>query len=165
MKQQEVERMYVQYYQVLRRIAFRILKDAEESEDAVQSTFVRLVKTEKEHTFDNSRGELNFLAKITKNICYSMLKKNDRDVLFEEAENIRFVADKHCDIAKESSTKATLEQLSSIVPDYNILELYYIYGYNTVQISKILGISEASVRQKMCRARKSARKILDKAIA
>ncbi len=159
-----VQGLYEQYEQMLYRIAFNILKNSADAEDAVQECFVRVIKN-LDKIYAVPRNELRFyLVIIVRNVCLTMLKKKNRHVELD--------IDEQYDIAAEQSpeedflAKCGAEEIRSAVmslsaEDCELLWLLLFKELSVKEITELLcgrrsaySLKPATVRSRIYRAKK-----------
>ena len=128
-----------------------------EAEDVMQEAFFSAFK--KIHTY---KGEVSFgawLKKIVVNRSLDYLKK--RKVQFEEVnERTTQVADYQME-TKEVDVNLLKNAIQNLPDGYRVvLSLYLIEGYDHEEISQILGISNATSRIQLLRAKNKLRDLL-----
>ena len=142
--------LYERHFDMVYRICFMYLKNKADTEDAVHSTFLKLLETKK--TFQNAEHEKAWLIRVSSNVCKNMISHWSRKVsLIEENENIS-VSDYHDE---------TLMVICNL-PDNlkTVVYLYYYEGYDSIQIGKMLNITSSAVRNRLKRAKEKLRSIL-----
>lgn len=128
-----------------------------EAEDVMQEAFLSAFS--KINTY---RGEVSFgawLKRIVVNRSLDYLKK--KKVQFEEvSEQTMQAADYQMEIT-EVNTTLLKEAIRNLSDRYRVvLSLYLIEGYDHEEISQILGISNASSRTQLLRAKNKLRELL-----
>ena len=138
----EFERIFECYSQMVYKIAFLYLKNEADALDIVQNTFFKLLKKK---DFNNEEHIKRWLLRITVNLCKNNLKsywKRNVSVFEEEFYQL------------ENSDLKLQELVFKLAPKYKgVIHLYYYEGYSVKEISVILKISEAAVKQRLKRAR------------
>lgn len=82
----QLEILYKNYNQLVYKIAFSILKNKENSEDVMQTVFVKICNLKKEQL--PSSKEATWLYAVTKNEALTFLRKEKTNISLEEAYNI-----------------------------------------------------------------------------
>ncbi|RHW43301.1 RNA polymerase sigma factor [Neobacillus notoginsengisoli] len=162
---EKIEELYELYEQKIYYVAFTILNNIQQAEDAVQETFIALYENlETLHGFDTE--QLNrYILRIAKNKAIDSYRKNKRHVTF--LEDYRKEAQ---ELSDENIEKWEQRQISEIQIDSLLIVLndsyrqvfkYKIfYNLSYLEISKRLGITEATVRKQFERARKRVQTVL-----
>lgn len=150
--------LYKKYNQDLLRYAKDILKSKELAEEALQETYACIFKNLNKITELTGKRTRNYLITIVKNVCFTMLKKEEqeRTYNFELIENIHVVDEDptwetyKLNIATEKLLKL-VQQLDEI--DQTILIYKVLKQWSYKDISNMLNISEKNVSVRLSRAR------------
>ena len=148
----EIAEIYERHMKTIYRVCFAYMKNTPDTEDAVQDTFFQLIKTGK--AFENEEHEKAWLIRTATNLCKNILRnwwrKRER---LEDHENLRTNASFEVD-----------DVLSAVMglPDKykTVVYLYYYEGYSSVEISRILGKPQSTIRNHLHEARKILRERL-----
>ncbi len=133
------------YSNTLYRIAYSILQNEQDAEDALQETFIKYMT--KAPLFRDDAHEKAWLIKVITNISKNMVrfKAYQASHSFQELE-ISSSADIDRDV---------FDMIMRLPSKYKVvLDLYYIEGYKAKEIASILGISPVAVRKRLQYARK-----------
>lgn len=156
MEASEFNRITEQYIDIVYRAALNYCKNKSDAEDAVQNTFLKLLKTDTE--FENDEHIRKWLIRVAmnecKNIWRSFWHRNVKsfDDLDTEPEYT------------ESDQKELFSEVMKLPPKYSaVLHLYYYEGYSNKEIARILNISESTVQTRMMRARNKLKERLQEA--
>ncbi len=155
------EALVDRYEKAFLRKARALIFNDEDAQDIVQETFVKIYK--KAHTFSAAHGG-SFRAwayRILINTAYSHARKNRKHVtvsLDAELEAKGDMAIGH--LAEEPNfSKHDLAYASAGLPQQTIglLTRYYIEGYSHKEIAEAEGVSVASIKTRIHRAREAMR--------
>ena len=152
-----VRSLYEANEQLMYNVAYNILHNRTDAEDAVQDSFVSVINhLEKIREIDCNETRF-YLVIVVKNISLNMLKKKQRHPAAKSDENTEEEI-----ISKVSSDeiKRALRDLSD--NDYDIMFLYLIKELTPSEIAQLLGITGGQARQKIFRARQRLIKHLEK---
>jgi len=138
------------------RICTVYLKDRDAAEDAFQEVFLKVFQSRAR--FEGRSDIKTWLIRIAINTCKDMLKSSWRrhTVPMDEtagAENAAayLIED---DVLERQERRRVLEAVQELPVIYkDVVILHYYYGYALGEISKMLGMREASVRSRMFRAK------------
>ena len=137
------------YVQHLYKTAKAILMNDEDAADAMQETI--MVCWEKMGTLKEDRYFKAWVTKILINECYDLIRGRKGVTYVEELPEIPDDGEK--------SDLEWKEALAILGEEYRLpVVLYYVQGFQTKEIAKILGISDAAVRTRLTRAREQLRK-------
>jgi RNA polymerase sigma-70 factor, ECF subfamily len=150
----EIERLMGEYGDIVLKTSYLYLKDMQRAEDAFQEVFIKIYK--KYGSFKGNSSEKTWIMSITINVCKDMLRSSWLKRVFlmdnlaaekdEDAVDVKVIKG----IEEESLFKEVMA-LSPYLKD--VVILYYYQEFKTVDISKVLGIAEGTVRSRLHRAR------------
>jgi len=141
----EIAEIYDRQKLTLFRICFSYMKNTADTEDAIQDTFYKLIKSGT--PFENEEHEKAWLIRVAANVCKNILQNwwRKRENL-EDYENL------------QSKENLKIDDVFSVVlglPDKykTVVYLYYYEGYNSVEIAKILKKPKSTIRNHLHEAR------------
>lgn len=149
--------IYEQYHGLIEKTAIRILKNQQDAEDAVQNTFVQIIR-HFEKTFEIDCKILPFwIISIVKNESLMILRKKERVAALEVWDNIPVDAESVSDYNE-------LVQLFSKLPEtYRAaLEMRFLLDYSGKEIAQKLGLSESAVNTRISRGRALLKEIVER---
>ena len=151
---EQAERMLNIYGNSILQMAYSYLHNMADAEEVLQDTLIQFLKTSpdletKEH---EKAWLLRVAANLSKNrIKYNAIRKTDElmeELVSEEREDLSFV----------------WEAVKMLPEKYReVIHLFYHEGYQTGQISQILGIKESTVRSHLARGREKLKTVLKEA--
>ncbi len=145
-----------EYKLSLYRFAKSILKNDIEVEDAISESILKAYKNK--NRLKNKESFKSFIMRIVANECYDLIKRKNRFDLRDNLETLNLV---HID--KEYSN------LREIIDDLNeefssVLVLFYYDDMSIKEISKVLKISEGTVKSRLSRAKSKLNVLLKEEI-
>ena len=149
--------IYEQYHSLIEKTAMRILKNQQDAEDAVQNTFVQIIR-HFEKTFEIDCKNLPFwIISIVKNESLTILRKKKRITQLEDWESV----------SKDTETVTEYNELvrlfSKLPETYRAaLEMHFLLEYSGKEIARKLGISESAVNTRISRGRVLLREIVER---
>lgn len=146
-----LEELVLRYENTLYRTALAILADAQEAEDAVQDTFLKLM--EKSHLFESPEHEKAWLIRVTVNGCKSRLRAPWRKRSAPLLDTYP--------AADESEREVMEEVLALPAKDRAAVHLFYYEGYQTAEIARMTREPEGTVRSRLSRARGKLKTLLE----
>ena len=153
-----LEQLYKEYYPLMFRIAFNILRDQGLAEDAIHEAFLKLSKNN--YKLDKVRYNKTaaFMVIIVRNIALTMYKYNKKEFI-QRLEDNHMATDPSPSpldlIITNINVEKIKETINTMNPNYaEILILKYHYECSNKQIAELLSISEENVRVRLHRARK-----------
>jgi len=143
--QQEIEQLYQRHVNTVYRVCYAHMKQPAEAEDAVQDTFIKLMRANP-HLADVCH-EKAWLIRTAGNVCKDMLRRRRRRELPLE-DDLPGGAFLH-----ENNT--VLQAVLALPGKYKtVVVLYYYEGYNSAEIARLLRKPGATVRGHLHEARK-----------
>lgn len=163
MKSNIINELYIEYRNLLFKIAFEIVKNKENAEDIVHQTFLKLVEGDLKIEGVKDIKTKSLLVIITKNLAINFYKKMKRVDLCCEKIDI----EDNIQIEKIIISKQTVENICEILGELpaiyrDVLILEKVHGYNKYDIAKILEITIENVNKRSQRARQKFKNILKK---
>ncbi|HOD03164.1 MAG: ECF RNA polymerase sigma factor SigR [Firmicutes bacterium ADurb.Bin300] len=148
----EVSKIYERHKRTVYRVCFAYMKNSADTEDAVQETFYHMMKSGK--NFLSEEHEKAWLIRVATNICKNTFRSRWRKrESLESFENSQGVDNVEID-----------EIFSAVLsmPDKykTVVYLYYYEGYNSREISEMLGKPKSTIRNYLHEARNSLREKL-----
>ena len=135
------------YQKELYRLAFHILKNKEDAEDALQETLYRAYS----HLGQLKNPEYfkTWMVRILLNTAFEMQKKRKNNLELDE----------YKDVIGKSEDITTKIMLETVIREMDekyqyVIFLYYYENYSVKEISEILNVSVMNVKQRLSRSRK-----------
>ena len=144
---EKFKELYERNIDTVYRIAYIILKNPSDTDDAVQCVFLKFLNSNK--TFNCTEHEKAWFIVITRNYCKDILRSwwKSRRIDLEALPDIE-----HWDSKEESSE--VLEKLLLMPEKYKtVLYLYYFEEYSIKQISEVLERKENTIQTQLSRGR------------
>ncbi len=147
-------------------LAYRMLGDREDAEDAAQESFIRLY-----HSVARFRGRAKFttwLYRIVSNVCLSKLRATctrqsfveldaETEIIYSELTNWKRTPENI--LLKEEFKQTVRELVRSLPPPYRaVITLYHLEGFSYAEIGQILNLPEGTVKTHLFRAREALKK-------
>jgi RNA polymerase sigma-70 factor, ECF subfamily len=152
-----------QHARFVYQIAYAVLRNQQDAEDATQETFVRVLRYRRQ--LDEVQDTRAWLARIAWRVAVAR-KKNTVEISLDETAEIAlklYTAGAEVEkIASDKQMLALLEQLIATLPKKlrETMVLSLDEDLSLVEIGKILDIPESSVRTRLFRARRLLRQKL-----
>ena len=135
-------------------LAYAKLQNSEESEDAVQEAFLRIVKYPEKFFSIEPHKRLPYSIIIIKNVVLQMLEKQGKYTFEELPEDI---PDSNLSIEDISIGNVARSELVEFIQTLSEAKkqaviLKGVYGLNNREIADVLGITESAVRRRIADA-------------
>ncbi len=152
------EQIVRKYSDMVYGIAIRYVRNRIDADDVYNDVFYRYFR--RERTFASEEHRKNWLIRVSVNAAKDFLikKRSDvelRDDMFED------VRSDSSNVSREELMDLR-EGLKKLKEEYReIIELYYINGFNTKEISVMLQKSENTVKSQLLRGRQKLRELIE----
>ena len=163
--------LYNDYYGLVRKTVYNITHDADQVEDLISDTFIKLIeKISLIRTLDSCKTP-TYVVYTTRSVAINFIKHRDvqkKHAYYGEdldlAENIPGPNDVIEDRIIHQEEIAELGNAILKLPEKqkDLLYFKYILEMNDREIAEILKIAPESVRQYLTKARREAKKLMDK---
>ncbi|XID91461.1 RNA polymerase sigma factor [Paenibacillaceae bacterium WGS1546] len=144
---EEMTEIYRRHIDTVYRVCRMFLKNVPDTEDAVQSVFLKLIRSGPK--FTDVEHEKAWLIVTAQNHCKNALKywwTRKRSVGSRISEGF---------LVQKPPSGEVLEMLLALPEKYKIvLYLFYYEGYSSKEISNLLGIKDSTVRARLRNGRK-----------
>ncbi|MGG1444721.1 sigma-70 family RNA polymerase sigma factor [Brevibacillus laterosporus] len=144
----ELAELYQRHADLVYRLCYIYLKNPVDAEDAVQSVFIKLIKSQM--VFNDHEHEKAWLMVATRNYC--------KDVLKNWWKTRRVALDSLPEVSSWNGNESpgeVLARLLSLPEKYKtVLYLYYFEEYSVKEISEMLGHKESTIQTQLSRGRK-----------
>lgn len=138
-------------------LAYRMLGNAVEAEDAAQETFMRMYS--KLHTFQPERKLSSWVLSIASHYCIDRLRRRRGEWLSLDEEPVAMMLPSRLpgpeDLAQRAETREDVQRLMDrLAPAYRVpLILRYWHDLSYVEIAQVMGLTVQAVKSRLHRAR------------
>jgi len=159
------EELYTTYKQTMYYVAYDVLHDSYDAEDAVQQAFMRIMNHLDDIDENDKNKTKSYLSVVTQHIAIDIYRKNrrdrerttpyeDRDYCIEDPKGQDFE-----NIKEEDNRLA--EAMKKLPPHYaEVIRLTYVHGFDSEKIGGMLNLTPENVRQRLVRARRKLAQLL-----
>ncbi len=152
--------IYNEYKDLMLNLAYSILKEKSEAEDAVHEAFLRILKNLHKIDEISCPKTKGFVVVIVKNVSKTMLQKRKKHKTLEIIEDI--VGINQNVVADEIDAKYVAECIEKMPEIYKeVLYVKYRFDCSLNETAKILGISKSAVEKRFQRAKKLLKEMLN----
>ena len=154
--------LYQLYSKAMFNICLRMLNNREDAEDMLQNVFLEVFANLHRFRYESSIGA--WIKRITVNRCINFLKKKRIEWIELSIQKIP-VEEEEVNFEAQELDVEKIKRVIPLLPDgYRVVfNLYLLEGYDHREISSILGISEATSKSQLNRAKKRLKKLLNNA--
>lgn len=150
-----------EYSGLMYRKAYSILRDSQLAEDAVQESFLRIIKNFDKVIKEKCPQTRNYFVKIVKGVSIDIYRKRKKQQTLPLDEREGTMIDEFTNIEDILVGKEIETYLLQLPKSYYIiLSLKYTDGYTYKEIASILDITEENVKKRLMRARNKLREII-----
>lgn len=156
----KLEALYKKYNGLMYSTAFRILNDHQLAQDAVQMSFVKIIKNIEIINDIECNKTKGLMVIICRNLSIDLYNKRklSNSITIEEIDELipdyTYSIDEQ--LIKHESLIALREKIKMLHQPYaDIISLKYFYEFSDKEIAKILDISEQNARVRLHRAKTS----------
>jgi RNA polymerase sigma-70 factor (ECF subfamily) len=155
------EHVYSTYAPLVYRAAWGVLANREDAQDALQTTFLRLLRSGL--PLDFQRNPNGYLYRAAVNAALDILKRRRRHP--EQTLDLGQGVEMPVDQSRLRFDDETCERLHSAIARLNpntaeVVMLHYMQRKSTTQIAQELGTSRSAIVLRLFRARAALRKLL-----
>lgn len=155
------EELYALYEQKMYRIAYSILQDTWQAEDAVSDAFIRLIGSIEKIRDTKSPKTKQYIIKVTRSAAIDLYRKNQRDskvvtLITDEKQQISLAEDPIERLLSRTSSTQQMQELLACLPEKyrRVMVCRCIHELSVKETAAILEISESLVRKQYERAKK-----------
>lgn len=151
---EEMTDIYNRYVDTIYRIAFMLLRNVPEAEDATQTVFIKLMTSGSQ--FEGEEHMKAWLIVTARNTCKDLLKGWWRSKRVNSKS-----------VLKQTHLLDTFEnniwgKITALEEKYKLpIYLYYYEGYKTEEIAKMLKVNHATLRTRLRTAKKKLKLLLE----
>jgi RNA polymerase sigma-70 factor (ECF subfamily) len=165
-KDEALAALVEQYASTLYRVAFSVLRNAADAEDAVQETFLRVLRHQ--DTLGEVRDHRVWLIRIVWNIVLDRKRRAKTRPETEDVSELARVLPEKGLSAEERAAAAehhgnVLRMVDRLpAKEREVLVLSAFEELSSVEIASVLGVTESSVRSRLFRARNIMAELLER---
>lgn len=141
----EIAEIYSRHIRTIYRVCFAYMKNSADTEDAVQDTFVKMIRSGA--AFESEEHEKAWLIRTASNVCKDILK-----AWWHRRENLEDYEQLHG--TEDIEVDDTLKVVMGLPDKYKtVVYLYYYEGYTSVEIAELLHKPQSTIRNYLHEAR------------
>ena len=152
--------LYKLYSKAMFNICVRMLNNKEEAEDLLQDSFCDVFMKLDTFRYESSFGA--WLKRIVINKCINFINRKKADLVFQDQESEVAEKEETVDYRNIEFDVLKIHRAVEQLPDgYRVIfSLYALEGYDHMEISQILNISESTSKSQYLRAKQKIRELL-----
>ena len=147
----DFDQLFREHSQMLYRTAYSLLDNAADSEDVLQTIFLRLLRTGLPS--DSKRNAKGYLYRAAVNLSLDTIRARKRHELTGDARQAEAsaAADSH---SVEETHRRLAQALTQLDPQAaQIIVLKYVHSYKDAEIARVLGTSRGAIAMRLLRSR------------
>lgn len=158
------EKLYLSYRSVMYSVAFSILQDESDAEDAVHDTFLSIAARQMPllSRIEDESDRQSYILKATRNTALNMLKRDVRRLPTEEIyEREQFDPSKYSDdgfisfICMKHDYKQVVEAIRRLDKKYSdVLYYHFVLGFTAMEVAKIQDKNVNTIKKQLVRGKK-----------
>lgn len=157
-----LEALYNRYRTRMFSVAYSVLGNRQDAEDAVQTAFVKLAANLSSVREEDSAETGAFLSVIVKNTALDILRKRKKYIDIRELEAL---PDESGTTVESMAEEIDLKALTACVrrlpsPYYEVLFLHYVRDLTAKRTAALLGRRTATVKQQLVRGKRMLLKLM-----
>ena len=156
---ERLEQIFRDYYQLIYRVAFSQVKNHADAEDITQEVFLKIIRHDMR--YQSMEHERAWIVRVTINLCRDLLKSkwHKTSVSMEEVSEAQRGSCENFTEIQDDMMWAVLQ-----LPEKyrNCLYLFYYEDLKISEISKILNVTQSTVKSRLARGRKQLREIIER---
>lgn len=163
---QKLERLFDLYETKMYKMAFYILKDKGQAEDAVQDAFIKVMSHLHRIREPETIEIKYFMMRLIRTAAIDIYRKNkkDRENLLWDLEDAfkNQISYEDIGIVNSENRELIKQILADLQPQYReILELKYYFGMSHQECASYLNVSVDAIAKRFERAKKAALKMME----
>ena len=149
--------LYKQYRHRMYHIAFAVLKDRNDAEDAVSEAFLRIARSYKKISALDCKKQEGYIVILCRNTALEIYRRRKR-----EAEHIAGGGELLESLSFEDEDSSRLTEAIARLPKEHkdALYIYCIFGCSAEEAASRLGISKGALYTRVSRAKAELKKLL-----
>lgn len=153
-------KLFELYVDAMYNVSMRMVRIKEDAEDVVQDSFIEAFKNLASFKYESTFG--SWLKRIVINKSINHLKLKRIPIISIENEMYRIKDEEVIEDAPKMEIKKVMQGIRLLPAGYQqIINLYLIEGYDHVEISEILEITESTSKSQYHRAKKKLIEIIN----
>lgn len=155
-----MEKLFADYKQLMYKTAYSILNNPEDSENAVQEAFLRVIKNVSKFRTYSCNENASYLVIIVRGIALNMYNKNKN--IFELDNNFPSADSVDREAESDITYERIVQYIESLTPALrNIATLLWVQNLTEAEVSELLDMNINTVRSSASRARKLLKKMIE----
>ena len=161
----KVTEIFNKHYKIMAYVAYQVLKDYHLAQDAISEAFIKIIKHLDKIPDTSHNDTRRYIMIVTRNAARTILaKRNSRNENYDE--DLEFILDEDISAVEGLLSAEGCEHIVKVIeslpsPQSDIIFMYDFYRHTHVEIAEMLGITYIASKQRLARAKRKVRKILE----
>lgn len=151
------EIIYHKYAKRMYTMAYSVLHNHEDAEDAVHEAFIAIARNIKSIDDPASQRTLSYVLKAVKNTAINIKNKKNREPKYTYIDEIKSMADKDFleMLEIQDDYNNVIKAINALDEKYSdVLYMHFVEGMQAGEIADLLGRKKATVKQQLVRGKK-----------
>lgn len=153
-----VSRLYLRYSSKVKAIAYKIMRNNQDAEDALGNTFIKIIKYRNKFIGVDEDETNRLIVIFTRSTCFDMLDKRDKlefislNIEKENDDRERFIfetasdTDIESDFMLKETVKIVTEKIKALpMPAKDIMLMKYYFNMQNTEIADMIGMNASTV--------------------
>lgn len=153
-----VSRLYSRYSSKVKAIAYKIMRNNQDAEDALGNTFIKIIKYRNKFIGIDEDETNRLIVIFTRSTCFDMLDKRDKlefislNIEKENDDRERFIfetasdTDIESDFMLKETVKIVTEKIKALpMPAKDIMLMKYYFNMQNTEIADMIGMNASTV--------------------
>jgi RNA polymerase sigma-70 factor (ECF subfamily) len=157
---QELERIFEKHYQLVYRTAYSLTGNVQDSEDVLQTIFLRLLASE--FPPDLAKDPEPYLYRAAFNLSMNVIRRRKRHVL---TDNVQPFDKRHIENRSPSDDQGLESRLHEAIAELHpaaaqVVILRYVHNKSLTEIAKVMGTTQSTIAVSLFRSRARLKRLL-----
>lgn len=160
--QRDHYKLYQLYSKAMFNVCYRMMNNREEAEDMLQESFTDAFHRLQSFRYESSFG--HWMKRIIVNNCINEIKRKKADLsYFDDMGWFESTDEEKEEVYGNGLTIENVKEAMEKLPNGSrlIFSLYMLEGYDHVEISQVLNISESNSKSQYMRAKRKIKELLN----
>lgn len=160
-----LEGIYNRYSKFMYKVAYSILHNSYDAEDAVQQTVIKLISHIDDIGDIEDKKTRNFIGIICRNIAFDIYNRSKKYAYIDDTDISDDISNEESDLSLIIVSRENIAKIEHFICGLdekyqNVLFLKLLYGYGIGEIADILNISYAAAQKRLERGKSKLKEFL-----
>ncbi|MBQ2940744.1 MAG: RNA polymerase sigma factor [Clostridia bacterium] len=154
----DIETIYLKYRKLMYKEIYSILYDNDLTEDVIHDSFVKIMKSSDNLSFESEASERAYVLTVCKNTALTLLRKRNRFAKEDISDFEEVIPDESCSpddivITKETSSIIVNCIMNMDIKYRSVFLMRKAHNYSFEEIGDLYGISYETAKKRYARAK------------